>query len=158
LGHEPETVDPRGCGPAVDQVRSSHRLTLPEGPGIGFDPDRDIVLHRRRSLPAHSNGMVFTAWDAAGAEAACRTYYSVGGGFVADERLTGPERIVPDPTPVAYPFSSGAELLQRCADTGFSIARLVRENEHAWRTDEQIDTDLLHLWDVMQECIDNGLS
>ena len=158
LGQDPETVDPRSCAPVLEQVRASRRLTLPGGAAIAFDPDTDIVLHRRRSLPAHSNGMVFTAWDAAGAELACRTYYSVGGGFVADERLSGPQRIIPDPTPVAHPFSSGADLLRLCGETGFSIARLVRDNEHAWRTDDQIDADLLHLWDVMQECIANGLS
>ncbi len=158
LGHSPETVDPRACGAAVAQVSSGRRLGLPDGPEIGFDPDEDIVLHRRRSLPVHSNGMVFTARDGTGAELSCRTYYSVGGGFVVDDRVTGTDRIVPDPTPVAYPFASGAELLERCAETGFSIARLVRENEHSWRTDDQIDADLLHLWEVMQECIGNGLS
>ncbi|MEN0070898.1 MAG: serine dehydratase beta chain, partial [Propionicimonas sp.] len=149
LGQQPETVEPRSCQPVLEEVRRSRRLALPDGPVIGFDPDADIVLYRRRSLPTHSNGMVFTARDAAGTELACRTYYSVGGGFVADERLSGPERIVPDATGVVYPFASGAELLRNCADTGFSVARLVRENEHAWRSDAEIDAGLLHLWQVM---------
>jgi len=158
LGHEPETVDPRSCQPLLGEVRQSGRLALPGGPTIGFDPDEDVVLHRRKALPAHSNGMVFTARDQAGAELSCRTYYSVGGGFIADERLSGPEKVVADPTPVAFPFSSGAELLQQCAETGFSVARLVRENEHSWRTDAEIDAGLLHLWQVMQESIENGMA
>ena len=37
---------------------------------IDFDPDRDLVLHRRRSLPYHPNGMIFSACDAAGVGAA----------------------------------------------------------------------------------------
>ena len=158
LGEEPETVDPRSCLPTLARVQKERRLDLPGCGPIDFDPDSDVVLHRRRALPAHSNGMIFTAWDRTGSEVSCRTYYSVGGGFIADERLTGPERIVPDPTPVPYPFSTGADLLAQCERTGFSVAGLVRENEHAWRTDAEIDTGLLHLWDVMQECVNNGLT
>ena len=158
LGEHPETVDPRLCQPTLATVRERRTLDLPDGPTIAFDPDEDIVLYRRRALPTHSNGMIFTAWDAAGLELVSRRYYSVGGGFVADERLEGPDRIVADPTPVPYPFSSGAELLEQCRLTGFSVGRLVRENERAWRTDAEIDAGLLHLWDVMQECIANGLT
>ena len=158
LGEQPETVDPRSCLPTLAAVQRDRRLDLPGCGPIDFDPRSDVVLHRRRSLPAHSNGMIFTAWDAAGKEVSCRTYYSVGGGFIADERLTGPERIVPDPTPVPYPFSTGAGLLDLCEQTGFSVAGLVRENEHAWRGDAEIDSGLLHLWDVMQECVNNGLT
>ena len=158
LGEHPETVDPRLCRPTLASVREGRRLALANGPAIAFDPDGDIVLHRRRSLPAHSNGMLFTAWDADGLELACRRFYSVGGGFVADESLEGPARIVPDPTPVPYPFSSGAELLEQCHVTGFSVGRLVRGNERAWRSDAEIDAGLLQLWSVMQECIANGLT
>ena len=158
LGNHPETVDPRTTQPILATVRDRRSLTLPGGPAIGFDPDDDIVLYKRRALPTHSNGMVFTAWDSEGSELTSRRYYSVGGGFVADESLEGPDRIVPDPTPVPYPFSSGAELLEQCRATGFSVGRLVRENERAWRSDAEIDAGLLHLWSVMGECIDNGLT
>ncbi len=158
LGHQPETVDPRSCLPTLAAVRERKLLDLPGGQPVGFSPDEDVVLYRRRSLPAHSNGMIFTAWAADGGELLRRTYYSVGGGFVADEGLEGPERIIPDPTPVPYPFASGAELLEQCRLTGFSVGRLVRENERAWRTDAEIDAGLLHLWAVMEECIGNGLT
>ncbi|MCA0253654.1 MAG: L-serine ammonia-lyase [Actinobacteria bacterium] len=158
LGEQPESVDPRLCQPTLASVRERRSLDLPGGPSIRFDPDDDIVLYRRRTLPAHSNGMIFTAWDADGAQVAHRTYYSVGGGFIADESLAGPERIVADPTRVPYPFASGAELLEQCRLTGFSVGRLVRENERAWRSDAGIDAGLLHLWAVMEECIANGLA
>ena len=51
---------------------------------IDFDVDDDIVLHRRKRLPFHSNAMVFTAADSDGTELSNRTYYSVGGGFVLE--------------------------------------------------------------------------
>lgn len=157
-GCAPETVDPPSVRPLVEQVRGTRRLTLAGGSEIGFDPDTDVVLHRSRTLPVHSNGMVFTARDAAGAELCRRTYYSVGGGFVLDEAETGPDRVTPDQTALPYPFGTGAELLAHCADTGFSVARLMRENERAWRSDAEIDAGLLHVWAVMQDCIHAGMT
>ncbi|MCA0308195.1 MAG: L-serine ammonia-lyase [Actinobacteria bacterium] len=158
MGEDPETVDPPSVRPLVDAVRDTRLLTLAGGPTIAFDPEEDVVLHRRRTLPVHSNGMLFTARDAAGAELAQRTYYSVGGGFVLDESETGPGRIVADATALPYRFRSGEELLAHCAATGFSVARLMRENERSWRTDAEIDAGLLHVWDVMQECIHHGMT
>ncbi len=157
-GYAPETVDPPAVRPLVEEVRRTHRIVLAGGPAVDFDPDEDVVLHRNRALPVHSNGMVFTARDAAGAEVARRTYYSVGGGFVLDESETGPDRIVPDATVLPYPFRTGAELLAHCADTGFSVARLMRENERVWRTDAGIDAGLLHVWSVMQDCVHTGMT
>ena len=47
--------------------------------------DSDLVMHRRKSLPGHPNGMTFTAYAADEVELVGRTYYSVGGGFVVDD-------------------------------------------------------------------------
>ncbi|MFT4108400.1 L-serine ammonia-lyase [Propionicimonas sp.] len=157
-GHAPETVDPPSVRPLVADLRRTHRLPLAGGPEIAFDPDEDVVLYRRRSLPVHANGMVFSAGDADGTELSRRTYYSVGGGFVLDESQTGPDRVVPDATVLPFPFRTGAELLAHCAATGFSVARLMRENERTWRTDAEIDAGLLHVWGVMQECVQHGLA
>lgn len=156
-GQDPETVDPPAVRPMVQSCRDSGQLKLAGDKVIAFNPDTDVVLHRRRSLPVHSNGMIFTANDAAGVQLVARTYYSVGGGFVLDENETGPDRIVPDSTPVPYPFASGVELLAHCAENGFSVARVMRANERVWRTDAEIDAGLLRLWDVMTDSIHRGL-
>ncbi len=157
-GHRPDLVDPPAVRPLVDAVRAGHRLMLAGDHDIDFDPDTDVVLHRNRTLPVHSNGMIFTAWDAAGVELSQRTYYSVGGGFVLDESETGPNRVKPDSTVLPFPFRTGAELLAHCAETGFSVARLMRENERVWRSDAEIDAELLHIWAVMQDCVHHGMT
>ncbi len=157
-GHQPDLVDPPTVRPLVDAVRADHRLTLAGDHGIDFDPDTDVVLHRNRTLPVHSNGMTFTAWDADGLQLSQRTYYSVGGGFVLDESETGPNRVKPDSTVLPFPFRTGAELLAHCAETGFSVARLMRENERVWRSDAEIDAELLHIWSVMQDCVHHGMT
>ena len=44
-----------------------------------------------------------------------RDYYSVGGGFVVNHDEAAEDKIVPDTTPLPYPFHSGDELLKFCA-------------------------------------------
>jgi L-serine dehydratase len=113
-------------------------------------------MHRRESLPYHPNGMRFTATDEQGAELVTRVYYSVGGGFVVDENAAGADRIVPDTTPLPYPFRSGAELLAQCAEHGLSISQLMLENEKCWRAESEIHVGLLRIWRVMQDCVTRG--
>ena len=57
--------------------------------------------------------MTFTAYD--DGQVLCeRTYYSIGGGFVLDDDGSGHPQLLPDPTPVPYPFRTGTELLDFC--------------------------------------------
>jgi L-serine dehydratase len=113
-------------------------------------------MHRRKSLPAHPNGMTFAALDADDVELDRCTYYSVGGGFVVDEEATGVDRIVLDDTPVKFPFSTGGELLDICAREQLSISDVMFANEQSWRSEAEIRDGMLHLWSVMTECIERG--
>src|SRR5262249_18631033 len=135
LGEDPETVDPAATASIIDRGRRTGKLApagldSPAGAReIDFDPDNDIVLHRRKRLPFHSNAMVFTAQDAGGAELSRRTYYSVGGGFVLGEDQVGGPRLMPDAVRVPYPFASGAELLTRTRESGLPISGVMLANE-----------------------------
>ncbi|MFH5822858.1 L-serine ammonia-lyase [Georgenia sp. AZ-5] len=155
-GEVPETVDPDHAVARVAALREDQSLRLNGTHRIAFDPAEDLVLHRRKALPAHPNGMTFEAFDDAGALLRERTYYSVGGGFVVDEAAAGADRIVADSTPLRYPFSTGAELLHRCREAGTSIAGVMLANELSWRSEQELRTALLHIWDVMQQCVENG--
>ena len=163
LGEDPETVDPSATASIVDRVRQTGRLALGAGPGgapgareIRFDPDNDIVLHRRKRLPFHSNAMVFTALDAGGAELSRRTYYSVGGGFVLAEDEAGGPRLMPDAVPVPYPFASGVELLSRTRESGSPISGVMLANELVRQDEDAVRSGLLRVWSVMQECVAAG--
>jgi L-serine dehydratase len=155
-GEQPDLVDPAAAQPLVDAVRQTGLLRLPGTAGIPFDVDEDIVLHRRKRLPFHSNAMRFAALADGGGELSARTYYSVGGGFVLGEDEAGQPRIVPDQTPVPYPFTTGAGLLAHATATGLPISQLMLANELARRDAGQVRADLLHLWAVMQECVARG--
>jgi len=123
---------------------------------VSFDPAHDLIFHRRKTLPYHSNGMIFQAFDKHNVSLLNRTYYSVGGGFVVDEEAAGADRIVKDETLLAFPFKSAAELLAQCAEQGMSISELMFRNEQAWRSKEETRVGLLRRWEVMQACVDKG--
>jgi L-serine dehydratase len=155
-GETPEEVDTETVAARVAEIRSGGLLTLLGGRDIAFDPARDLVLHRRRALPYHPNGMRFTASDATGTELAARTYYSIGGGFVVDESAVDGDPLRPDDTPVPFPFRTGAELLGHCRATGLAVSAVMLANERVWRAEGEIRTGLLGLWAVMQDCVRRG--
>ncbi|MGX7829293.1 L-serine ammonia-lyase [Actinokineospora sp. 24-640] len=155
-GERPEDVDTATVSERVAAIRDAGRLRLLGTHEMDFDHDADLVLHRRRSLPLHPNGMTFQAWDAAGESLAARTYYSVGGGFVLDENAADGPVISADTTAVAYPFRTAAELLAHCASSGLSVAGVMLANELSWRTEDEVRAGLLHIWQVMRDCVVRG--
>ncbi|WP_025616906.1 L-serine ammonia-lyase [Salinispora cortesiana] len=155
-GAEPETVDTDAVEGWIDRIRTEQRISLLAAHEIDFDSARDLVLHRRRSLPYHPNGMTFAAYDSTGAELRARTYYSVGGGFVVDEAAAGADRITSDTTAVRYPFSTGAQLLAVTRETGLSISEVMLANELSWRSEREVRAGLLEIWRVMRECVARG--
>ncbi|MDX3755883.1 L-serine ammonia-lyase [Streptomyces mirabilis] len=157
-GASPRTVDVEGADDRVERIKSSGRLSLLGTHEISFSFADDLVLHRRKALPYHANGMTVFAYDASGTLVLEKTYYSVGGGFVVDEDAVGEDRIKLDDTVLKYPFRSGDELLRLTKETGLSISALMLENERAWRTDEEIREGLLAIWRVMQACVSRGMS
>ncbi|GAB3277280.1 L-serine ammonia-lyase [Parasphingorhabdus pacifica] len=155
-GHAPESVDPAAVGGRVDEIRSTGRLRLAGEQEIRFSVDRDLVMHRRKSLPVHPNGMRFTATGRDGAEIVSSDFYSVGGGFVVDDEAAGTDRIKPDETPVRFPFHTGEQLLLRATESGTPISQVMLANELSWRGADEVRAGLLHIWRVMGECVENG--
>ncbi|MBK8074995.1 MAG: L-serine ammonia-lyase [Kineosporiaceae bacterium] len=154
MGELPESVDVDAAPALVGTVRASGLLRLHGGREVAFDLGEHVVMHRRKTLPLHPNGMRFAALDAAGAELAARIYYSVGGGFVAGE--DGAEPVTPDTTPLPMPFSTGDRLLELTVEHGLSISEVMRRNELAWRSEDEIHDGLLTIWQVMQACVRRG--
>jgi len=155
-GETPEHVDVGQIAQRIEKVREQSQLTLLGKHIIGFSYRDDLKMHRMESLPFHSNGMRFSAYDAEGEVVHCRTFYSVGGGFIVDETAADGDVIVDDPTVLPYSFSSANELLGLCKASGLSISALMMENEKVWRPEAEIHAGLLNFWQVMVKCIDKG--
>ncbi|OIJ95208.1 L-serine ammonia-lyase [Streptomyces colonosanans] len=157
-GASPRTVNVETADSRVEAIKESGRIRLFDEHEIAFDFDADMILHRRKALPYHANGMTLWAYGADRAELLSKTYYSVGGGFVVDEEAVGEDRIKLDDTILKYPFRTGDELLRLTKETGLSISSLMLENELAWRTEDEIREGLLEIWQVMRACVARGMS
>jgi L-serine dehydratase len=154
-GAEPESVDPDSIEPAIARIRESGRIRLLGEHEIAFDEPMQLLFMRHERLPRHSNGMRFTALGAQAKLLREEEYYSVGGGFI----LRGDEQETPDDgtrAPPPYPFTSGAELLTQCRAHGLEIFELVLANERTWAPEKEVRAKLLHLWTVMQACVERG--
>jgi len=156
-GEWPDRIDPDVIPEKLKRIRAQKKLQLLGKHQVAFDEKTDLVFNKRQKLPFHSNGMRFTAYDAAGAELATRDYYSVGGGFVVNPDEAAENRIVADTSPLPHPFHSGDELLKMCEDSGKTIAQVMLDNERVWRSDADIRSGLLTIWKAMQDCVARGM-
>ncbi|HSN37269.1 MAG TPA: L-serine ammonia-lyase [Arthrobacter sp.] len=155
-GQDPDTVD---TGTADDQVAAAAldaELRIGGHHRVDFNWDQDVVLHRRKSLPAHPNGMTFRALDHTGTVLSERSYYSIGGGFVVDGDAQGADKVVADATVLPYPFTTADQLLEICGRENMSIADVMLANELVWHTEAALREKLLGLWAVMRQCVENG--
>jgi L-serine dehydratase len=155
-GELPETIDTDSVEARLDTIRSNQQLNLLAEQPVAFDETKQLIMHRRRTLPFHSNGMTFHAYDSQQNEIRSATFYSVGGGFIVDENAAGADRIVVDDTPLPYPFTTAVDLLIHCANHNLRISDVMLENEKAWRNEADIREGLLGIWKVMQTCVKNG--
>ncbi len=154
-GSHPDTVDTTTVDTRLQAIRASGQLNLLGEHSIAFNEKLHLAMIRK-PLPFHPNGMIFRAFDASGLQVRSREYYSVGGGFVVDEGAAGADRIVEDTTVLPYPFRTAKELLAQCAAHGLSISQLMLANEAAWRPEPETRSGLLHIWQVMQDCVEAG--
>jgi L-serine dehydratase len=149
-GETPEGVDPDAVPALVARIRAEERLPLGGGAEVPFCEDKDLVFHKS-FLPAHPNGMAFTAVLADGSRIT-RRYYSIGGGAI---RMEG-EQPVRANIDIPYPFGSAAELLAIGDATGLCIADIVRANEAAWRDEAETDAFLMAVRSAMFGSIERG--
>lgn len=155
-GDTPAQVDTKSITARLEAIRRDRRLNVLGEHSIDFDEALHLIMHRRKALPYHPNGMRFTALAADGDVLQAAVYYSIGGGFVVNESAADGNPITTDTTPQPYAFKSGAELLRLCNQHALSISALMMENEKVWRSESEIREELLAIWSAMQECVDNG--
>jgi len=151
-GNQPETVDIDGIPAFLNNVAQTECLPIGmHGHPIAF-AHHDMVFHDE-ALPLHENGLKLTAL-AADQVILCKTYYSIGGGFIVDEEHFG--KASSGGITVRYPFNSAAELVEHCHQTGLSISALMLENERGARPLEEIYQQCGKIWQTMREGIDRG--
>lgn len=164
-GQTPAGVCSRKVPEFLAGVENTHCLNLNGTQAIEFVRQRDIVFEPQRVAKFHTNAMQLTAWDALGQVVYSRRYYSVGGGFIVVANQNDPETVetpskvkAQAETQLPYVYKNARELVELAKAHQVDIASIVRANERTMRSDAEIDRELDHIWSVMQECIDRGLT
>ncbi len=156
-GELPDQVDPEVVPQLLAKIRETGKLSLAASREIAFVEKQHLIMHKRKSLPFHPNGMRFEAFSADRESLRTSVYYSVGGGFVVDESAaTGDDPLVEDSARQPMPFDSAEQLLEICSERGISISEVMLQNEGVWRDDARTREGLLDIWRVMQQCVNNG--
>jgi len=155
-GVAPEDADPDDLSRRDARIRDEGSLRLLGEREIPFDPATDLRLKGETRLPFHSNGMRFTAYDAAGAELRSELWYSIGGGFVINEaeagRNSAGEALEGEP----YPFNSCEELLAICDREALPVWKVMLANETAFRSEAEVRAQVRDVWEAMEACIERG--
>jgi L-serine dehydratase len=156
-GETPDRINPDQVEPKVRRIREQHALTLDGRRPIPFREQEHLHFRVDKTLAFHSNGMRFTAYEGAGAIVSRKIFFSVGGGLVVDEaeaqRLGEPVEALRVP----YPFASAAELLAHGNASKKRIPEMMRVNELALRSPDEVRSGLLERWVVMNESIERGM-
>ena len=155
-GELPDQIDVESIEPRIGLIRENRSILLLNRKPINFSEQEDLVLHKRRTLPFHPNGMQFSAYGKDRQMLQQQTYYSIGGGFVVQGEGKAVKSESGQEQPLPYPFETGSELLALCDTTGLSISSLMLANEKQWRPEEEVRRKLRHIWQVMQECTERG--
>ena len=156
-GETPERIDPDQVEPKIRRIREQQMLPLAGRHAIAFREVEHLRFRIDKALFFHNNGMRFSAYAADGAALARNVYYSLGGGFVVDEKESEQLGDPVEPLRVPYPFRSAAELLRHGEDAHKRIPDMMRINELALRSPDQVKNGLLERWAVMNDSIERGM-
>ncbi|MFT6388868.1 MAG: L-serine dehydratase [Cellvibrionaceae bacterium] len=156
-GETPSGVDVTHIAKRIEHITRKQKLLLANSIEIHFNQKEDIIFHRKKSLPYHSNGMRFRCFNKNRECLLEKFYYSVGGGFIVNEEQAKKDSaLIQDEKNLPYPFNTGKELLQLCQEHQLCIADIMFENEQAWHKKKNIISQLDTLWNVMQACVERG--
>ncbi len=157
-GFDPETYEANAAEVALADIRQTGTITPPGLGTLEFRPARDVVFDYGPPLDGHANGMILSAYDAAGTVYMRETYYSIGGGFVLTAKQLAAQDGGPEiPHNVPYPFRNAAEMLDMATAAGKSIAEMKRANELVHMSAAGFDDRLRRIWQVMDTCLSRGL-
>ena len=167
-GNEPSKIDPAAIEVTVAAIRAAGRMELAGSRSISFEETRDLVFEREMMFPPgalmqHPNGLRLKAYDAADAVLDERTFFSIGGGFIAEDGVDASTE--KKQTAIPFPFRSSAELLATAEANELSISQLMLENECALAAREisrapvaVVREGIERLWEVMQACVQSGIA
>jgi len=172
-GNEPAGIDPATIESTVAQIRASKCIRLAGTQAVAFDEPRDLVFHRDQMFPPgartqHPNGLRLTAFDPSNSVLCQRTFFSIGGGFIAEDGESEKPGDKPEPH-IPYPFHSAAELLDVAHAQSLSIDAVMLANEcgrmqaldpglPVAEIERRVRAGIEKIWQTMQSCVERGIA
>lgn len=152
-GHQPQSVTTPVVESILDEVAAAGAVNLLGRTPVPFDLAADVIFRPRDVLAFHPNALRLTASDSRGTALLSRTFFSIGGGFVVSDHGPQPSDAAAD----LHPFTLGDELLDICSTSGRSVSDVMLAGELQTRSSTQVATELLAIWQAMDDCITTGI-
>jgi len=147
---DPEYIPIEDIAIIVERINIQEELYLKGGKVIKF-PNNSISFNRE-FLPFHANGVTFRGFSK-GAEISTETYYSIGGGFIVQEKDNLEEEIEINKKNFPYPVNRAIQLEEFCEKENLLISDIVFKNELELKSEQEIDFELNRIWETMLECM-----
>ena len=150
-GQDPENIPIENISGIIKSIEDKNEINLGNERIIPFYFLQDIIFNKN-FLPFHANGMTFTAFTDDEKEYSS-TFYSIGGGFVVKEERVNAKKKLEIKCAFPFPINKAAELLEYCDKQNKKISEIVFENEKSMRSEDEINHQLIHIWNTMLECM-----
>lgn len=147
---DPEYIPIEDIAIIVERINIQEELYLKGGKVIKF-PNNSISFNRE-FLSFHANGVTFRGFSE-GAEISTETYYSIGGGFIVQEKDNLEEEIEINKKNFPYPINRAIQLEEFCEKENLLISDIVFKNELELKSEQEIDFELNRIWETMLECM-----
>ena len=148
-GADPEYVPIDAINTIIEDIKINNEILLDNEFKIHFNIVSDIFFNKN-FLPFHANGLIFTAYTEDSEYSS--TFYSIGGGFVVkEEEDTNKKSEIKCAFP--FPIDKATELLNFCHAENKKVSEIVYENEKSMRSEVEIHTELIRIWNTMLECM-----
>ncbi|TFY55559.1 hypothetical protein EVJ58_g8171 [Rhodofomes roseus] len=92
-GSDPETIETGTIPPRYANIIAQKTLLLGGTHRVAYEPERDMVWRWDEVLKTHPNGIRFSVFGEEGELLATNEYFSVGGGFVVNEKTKVDENL-----------------------------------------------------------------
>jgi L-serine dehydratase len=157
MGETPQGLDPSEVEDKLAEVELDGVIRLLGTKEVPFTAKTGLLWNKGATLPEHPNGMRFTLKLADGSVIE-RVFYSVGGGFI---HAAGESQVrqggATSGAPIPYSFDTMDQLLAHGKTSGLTIPAMLRANELAHMSGEELDAGIDRIWQVMRDCIAHGL-
>lgn len=150
-GQNPEYISVENISGIIKIIQDKNEINLGSENIIPFHIPQDIVFNKN-FLPFHANGLTFTAY-LKDQNKYVSTFYSIGGGFVVKEERTNAKKKIQIKCAFPFPIQNANELLNYTSSQNKSISEIVYENEKSMRSETEIHTELMRIWNTMLECM-----